>query len=68
MLDNMLDFVSVTLWSFLDRALEYDSPRGKFSIIIRKPWFKELGVDSNGSRTMDGGLDGEGVQNALVTG
>jgi len=62
MLDNTLDFVSVTLWSFLDRALECDGPRGKFSIIIGELGFKELGVDSDESRTMHGGLDGEGVR------
>jgi len=60
-LDNTLDFVSVTLWRFLDRALPCDGPGGKFSIIIGEPGFEELGVDSDESRTMHGGLDGERV-------
>ena len=60
-LDNMLDFISVTLWSFFDRALECDGAGGKFSIIIGEPRFEELGVDSDESGAMHGGLDGEGV-------
>jgi len=61
-LNDTLDFVSVTFWSFLDRALECDGPRGKFSIIIGELGFKELVMDCDESRTMHGGLDGEGVR------
>ena len=60
-LDNVFDVMSITLWSFLDRSLKCNSPRGKFSIMIVEPGFKELGLDRVEARTMHGGLDGKGL-------